>query len=648
MKDKDAIKERKIKEIASLSDLSITEKRKELWELLGSDSWRLRKAAQEKLMEAIKRGLISSDSAFQEIYRGLQDEENASRRNASIELLVELIDVFRPMIIERLAKERNHQVLKFLVDVAGLTRTQEAVPYLRRFLSHEDPNVRFSSIEALGHIGTPSAKNVLLRKIKTGCRKTDVAEIYAVIEALTAMGTRGVSLNPSHALKFMENSSLEPVCLRYLGATGKPAVFKHIFSVLRRTDKPISVREGIKSVVRLLLLHPHRNKLREDVKRYSAALDMGFITESFEDALDEDKLFLLRFLSFIERKEFFERMLEIAEEIDAELEKKASAFSPLSEASYPLLINSSRRANLRLLAMKMAQINKASTCLDIYLESLFDADPEIRKTALDGLMKTGNERAFDFIIEKYAELLRLFPKPLLHTALFEIGKKYPAFAMKKLSSVSEELSCDFYTLIIELATLSKRVPKWLIDKIPFFTNHPDREIREKTAIFLSKTEDRNLPKFLDVLRVDEDPYVRKEAYSGLLARAKNEQLLPIIKSALNDANEWVKVLAIEHLHRLPPKSAFSIASSMLKDRSPIVALKAFEVLKELKAPLSYFLEGFLNSEEEFLKSLFSFLSERKGSRWVEEKFLAAMREGKVSATAIRVFRSEEVKRFDER
>lgn len=623
-------KEKKIFEISSLGEDAIAERRRELWELLKSDSWRLRKVVEERLIEAIKKGKIKRDEAFEHIYKGLMDEEDANRRNASLEIIIELMDVFSPFILKKLKGEKNPEVLKFLIDAVKIKKVKEALPYLKKFLYHPDSNLRFASIEALGSIGTPSAKESLIKKLKG-----DVSEVYAVIDALTSIGNKGLSLNPNLVLKFIKNPSFEPVCLKYLGATKKSSVLKYIFDTLKATRKPLSIKEGIKSVVKILLHSKDHSKIK-DVKRYSISLDIKEVIEAFEGSSDEEMLSLLYFLCFIDREEFFEKMLEITEEIQMEFEKKALPFSFLSKDSYPALITSSKRVDLKLLAMKIAEVLEVDSCLEVYLENLLSSDTDLSKSALMVISKVGNEEAFDFILKRYEELSKNLPRSLLNSALIEIGKKFPETAIRRLSSVGEKLQEDFFLIALELASYQKKIPQWLIHKIPFFINHPNRDIREKIAVFISKSRKKELLKFLEVLRFDEDPYVRREAYNGLFKNLK--EVLPYFQAAFNDTNDWVKVLAIECSDKLPEKERIYYLSLMLKDRSPIVSEKAFETLKSINAQAKGYLSGFENTEPEFLERLFSFLIEKKGRKWFEENFLSALKNGKVSNSALKVFK----------
>lgn len=627
----EASKEKKIFELSTLKEDLLAERKEELWELLKSDSWRLRKIAEEKLIEGIKNGRIKREEAFERIYKGLMDEEDANRRNASLEILIELMDLLSPFILKKLREEKNEGVLKFLIDAVRIKKFNPAVPYLKKFLTHPDPNLRFAVIEALGNIGGASARKSLVKRLKG-----DTSEIYAVIDALTSLGNKKVSLNPAVVLKFIKNPPLEPVCLKYLGATKKKSALKYIFDVLKTTKKDISIKEGIKSIVKIILSTKNRAKMIKDVRRNSHGLDINEIISAFDGSSDEEMLYLLYFLCFLNRKELFEKMLEIAEGIQMDVEKKAVPFSFLSPDSYPALLTSSRRGDLKLFAMNLAEVLETDSCLEVCLENLLSNDPELSKSALMVISKVGNEVAFDFILKRYEELTKNLPRVLLNNALLEIGKKFPTIAMRKLSSVGEKLEEDFFSIAIELAAYHKKFPQWLIHKIPSFINHPNRDIREKVAVFISKSKKKELLKFLEVLRFDEDPHVRKEAYNGIFKNFGGG--VSFFQSAFNDPNDWVRVLAIDYSHKLPEKERIYYLSLMLKDKSPIVSERAFEMLKSMNPRASVFISGFENPSPEFLKKLFSFLVENKGKKWFEEKFVAALKNGKVSETALKLFK----------
>jgi HEAT repeat protein len=629
-----SLKEKKIFEISKLKDELIAERGEELWSLLKSDSWRLRKVAEEKLIEGIKTGKIRKDEAFERIYQGLLDGEDANRRNASLEILMELIDLFSPFLLEKLKEEKNEEILKFLIDAIKMKRFEPALPYLKKFLNHPDPNLRFATIEALGSIGTSTAKESLIKRLKEG--KGELSEVYAIFDALTSLGNKNIPLNPALVLKFINHPSLEPVCLKYLGVTKKVSALPYILRALTTTKKPISLKEGVKSIVRITLSTRNISKIKGLVKKNSGKLDIEEIISAFENSTDDEKLLLLYFLCLLDKEELFEKMLEIAEEIQVEIEKKALPFSFLSPDRYPVLLTSSKRGDLKLLAMKIVGMLKPEACLETCLEYLLSSDTELNRCALEVISKIKSESAFDFILKKYEELSRNLPKNLLNSALIEMGKKFPGIAIQKLSLMSEKMEEDFFSIAIELATYSRRAPQWLINKIPFFINHPSKDIREKIAVFISGSKKKELLKSLEVLKLDEDPSVRKEAYNGLFKNFRGD--ISHFQSAFNDPDDWVRVLAIDWSRKLPEKERIYYLSLMLKDKSPIVAERAFEILKNMNTKISVFTAGFENSDPEFLKKLFSFLLEKKGKKWVEEKFLSAVKNRKVSEAALKLFR----------
>jgi len=630
----DSLIEKKIFEISKLKEEQIPERGEELWSLLKSDSWRLRKVVEEKLMAGIKNGKIEKEEAFGRIYEGLMDEEDANRRNASLEMLVELIDLFSPFVLEKLKEEKNEEVLKFLIDAIKMKKFEPALPCLKKFLTHSAPNLRFAAIEALGSIGTHPAKESLIKRLKEG--KSEVCEIYAIIDALTSLGNKNIPLEPALVVKFMKDPSLEPVCLRYLGATKRASALPYILRALKTTKKPISLKEGVKSIVNILLSTKNISKAKELVKRNSRTFDIEEIISAFENSNDDEKLSLLYFLCLLEREELFEKMLEIAEEIQVEVEKKALPFSFLSSDYYPALLTSSKRGDLKLLALKIVGMLKPEACLEECFTYLLTSDMELSRCALEIISKIKNETAFDFILKNYEALSKNFSKALLNATLLEMGRKFPGIAIQKLSQMGEKLEEDFFSIAIELATYSRKSPKWIIDKISFFINHPNRDIREKVAIFISKSRKKELLKSLEVLKLDEDPSVRKEAYNGLFKHFGGE--ISHFQSAFNDPDDWIRVLAIDWSWKLPEKERIYYLSLMLKDRSPIVSERAFEVLKKMNPKTSVFTAGFENSDPEFLRKLFSFLFEKKGKKWVEERFLLAVKNGKVSEIALKLFR----------
>jgi HEAT repeat protein len=150
-----------------------------LIECLGDPSWRVRKAAVERLVASPQDADVAGA-----LVNALGDGENSGRRNASVEALVSLGRRALPKLFDARASE-DVDVRKLVVDaLAGIADPLAREP-LEEMLDDDDPNVRAAAADALGVIGGAGVPQALLGKA------TDVAEDqlvrFSAIHALTAL-----------------------------------------------------------------------------------------------------------------------------------------------------------------------------------------------------------------------------------------------------------------------------------------------------------------------------------------------------------------------------------------------------------------------------------------------------------------------------
>jgi len=159
---------------------------------LGDTAWRVRKAAVAAVAQ-----WGPDDEAWQLIYAGLADADNAGRRNAALELIERLGDRLLPRVIA-LTEDASPHLRKFAVDALLARPSSSAVPALLRRVDDSDANVRGAAVEALSRVADERAVAALLRVIDfSGAR--DPLERLAALRGLEALGAA------------VERRSLEPL-----------------------------------------------------------------------------------------------------------------------------------------------------------------------------------------------------------------------------------------------------------------------------------------------------------------------------------------------------------------------------------------------------------------------------------------------------
>ncbi len=114
---------------------------------LGDSSWRVRKAAIERLVAC-----SNADHAIESLVGALGDGENTGRRNAAVDALIHFGGSAVPALLEARTSD-DADLRKLVVDaLAGIADSRAREP-LQELLEDPDPNVRAASADALGSIG---------------------------------------------------------------------------------------------------------------------------------------------------------------------------------------------------------------------------------------------------------------------------------------------------------------------------------------------------------------------------------------------------------------------------------------------------------------------------------------------------------------
>jgi len=152
---------------------------RQLIECLGDSSWRVRKAAIERLVERSETADVAGA-----LVAALADGENPGRRNAAVDALIHCGAKAVPALLDA-RSSRDVDVRKLVVDaLAGIADSRTSEP-LREMLDDPDPNVRASAADALGAVGGEGVPEALVRKAADG--REDQLVRFSAIHALNAL-----------------------------------------------------------------------------------------------------------------------------------------------------------------------------------------------------------------------------------------------------------------------------------------------------------------------------------------------------------------------------------------------------------------------------------------------------------------------------
>jgi HEAT repeat protein len=150
-----------------------------LVEGLGDPSWRVRKAAVERLVAC-----PDTERVGEALVAALGDGENPGRRNSAVEALVRCGRRVLPAL-DRAAASPDADVRKFALDALAGIAAPESEARLLGALSDPDPNVRAAAVDALAAVGGESAGGRLLAAAAD--RGEDASVRFSALRALGAL-----------------------------------------------------------------------------------------------------------------------------------------------------------------------------------------------------------------------------------------------------------------------------------------------------------------------------------------------------------------------------------------------------------------------------------------------------------------------------
>ncbi len=196
---------------------------------LGDPSWRVRKAASERLGRD-----FSLDEVGARLVTALADGENAGLRSAALETLAARGPAAAGLLAGA-ARSPDADLRKLAVDALGQVRAAETTEVLVGAVRDGDPNVRIAAVEALGKVGGAGATAELLRVAKG-------REWALRLAALDALAREGAELPFDLVAPALEDAYLRRVAARALAACRDPRAWDALLELA--CDRAHGTREA--------------------------------------------------------------------------------------------------------------------------------------------------------------------------------------------------------------------------------------------------------------------------------------------------------------------------------------------------------------------------------------------------------------------
>ncbi len=557
---------------------------------LGDDSWRVRKAAVERLVTC-----SDTPQTADALIAALGDGENPGRRNAAVEALVACGARVVPKLVAAVTN-RDEDVRKLVVDALAGIGDARATSALIERLRDRDPNVRAAAADALGAAGGTDAASAL-RDVATRAGEDRLVRF----SALHALAVLEVPLAARDLLPVLDDPVLRPAGIDLLGRLDDEeavAVLLKALATDSRTTREAAMRALLRVLARMDGVRAER--LMAEIREAAAATSsiVQVAVERLAEAPLSTRLVLVQFLGLLGAERGVVPILlvgrdeALAEVALGTLEQLGAVSERAIDAQWNDLDGRARRDACQVFGRLHGERSAARL-----LGALEDDDPEIRTAAvhaigrrrladaLPSLVRRLEVAAVEGDLEAEEEVAALTETL---TMLASPDDAEPAAAEKTMQLLSVRLAGASEEVRVAIARVFGRVGRHEhIELVTLLLKDPSAHVRRAAVDALSRLDPDTAAEPLRLALADEAPAVRIAAADALGASAR-PGVIEDLRRLADDEDARVRVAALRsiglHAERTPDAAARASARGLVEAAiadEPFVALAALEVLQRL-------------------------------------------------------------------
>ena len=556
---------------------------------LGDESWRVRKAAVERLVAAPEAW-----RAAHSLIDALADDSNAGRRNAAVEALVRFGKRAVPALLEA-AGHPDADVRKLVVEALAGIGDERATPRLIDALGDPDPNVRGAVADGLGALGGSEVERRLL------AAAVDPSEDRLVrFSALRALA-RLEAVTPVADLEpLLADSWLRPMAFTVLGSAESDAALEPLLKGLAHPSRP--TREAaMEALLRWVgrLDGADAERLAERVRDVADA-SPALVTDALHRLRGAEfatRLVLVQFLGLLRRAEAVEPLLEaahdeaLAEVVLASLVALGESAEQAIERCWRGLDGRSRRLACDALGRTHGELGKVRL-----LAAADDPEPDVRCHAAKALGRRGAIAAIPSLVARLVEASDQDDPDTedevtaMSGAIVELARPGGFLAHEAASRIvtllAEHLPAGLEATRFAIAGVIGRVGRPEdASLLASLLSDPSPRVRRATVDALAEIGACQEQEHLRLALGDESPMVRIAA-AGALGTCGGPDALDALAQLAGDTDLWVRAAALRasgtFAARTPAAlgAALALLEPALQDAGP-VAMAAVEALREI-------------------------------------------------------------------
>jgi HEAT repeat protein len=567
-----------------------------LVERMGDESWRVRKAAVQRLVACSE-----TTQVVDALIVALGDGENTGRRNSAVEALVDCGNRAVPQLVAAV-ESLDSDVRKLVVDALAGISDPRSTPVLIEVLDDPDANVRAAVSDALGAIGGEDAARALQ---KVAIREGE--DQLVRFSALHAMAALAVPIRACDIAPVLNDPVLQPAGLSLLGRVDDDEAVTVLLKALSSHSR--SIREAaIGSLLRTLSGADGARsdllvaRIREATQ--ASPLVVGSAVDRLTDANLPTRLMLVQFLGLVRAEEAVVPMLLAAQDEAlsqialANLESLGELAETAIDAAWSELDTNGRREACVLFGRMGGEASAARL-----LAALEDPSPELRNASARSIGQRGLADALPLLVHglkgaaKNDDFEAEEEMALLTEALIGLAKPAPdsdpEITEHVISLLTSSLEGAAESVLLAIATVIGRSGRQQdAQVVEFLLKDPSPRVRRAAVDALARLERGTAEESLRLALADEASIVRIAA-AGALAASESDGVIDALRCLADDEDPGVRAAAVRSVGlrfaTSPDEKHQSLVMQLIDaalDDEAVVALAAVETLREMGGPVA--------------------------------------------------------------
>ena len=644
--------ETRLKAARAIAEEEAVEESKKLVEVIGDESWRVRRAAVDGLARR------AADEDVRSLLLAIREEHrDPGVLNSALQVLaLSGVDAVAPLT--ELLSDPDPDIRIYASHALGDQRDPRAVHELVGALDDENANVRYHAIEALGRLRATGAVDRLISIAES----KDFFLAFPALDALTLIGDTRIA---PRLVPLLEDELLRSPAANALGHLGDEEVVAPLASLLNRAHAPAHViAESLASLYdRFEMSYGEGAYIRDLARRSIRASGVQNLLDAINKANGNKLRALALVLGWLEgeaveralvrllgqptaRKEVVEALVRNGERVtellieqldDEDIETRKAAVIALGRIgdgrAVPALIETlAGDGGLAIPAAGALGKIGDRRAFDALLDLIGHQDTAVRQAAIAAINSLGHPEMASRAVALLAD-----PDPHVRESAVKIAGY---FGFRECAELLLEMCHDdcesVRRAVIEHIVYLEddRVAAAVADALENGTPR----VRAAAAYALGQMEGSDvLPRLLKILD-DPDPWVRYFATRSIARHGFTESLDELARLAERDTARQVQIAAVDALGEIGGPRAVAVLSALVKSQEPDLASAAIKSLGQIGHPdaLPPLVETLRSAERELRVESLKALGERGGEGVAEiiEWIAAAETDYGVSQAAI--------------